>query len=87
MDLARAGLRAIEGRPAAESPFLLDKDLQALPRCLVAAIVDEAVGVDDRRRAEVLLFRPERRAGSGAGRAPLVRYPICWQPFIGRLLS
>jgi hypothetical protein len=35
----------------------------------VARVVDEAVRVDNGRRADILVVRPIRRAGGGAGRA------------------
>src|SRR5207249_9167799 len=42
---------------------------EALGGPVVAGVEDETVGVDDRRRPEVLLVGPEHRAGGGAGGA------------------
>ncbi len=69
LDIARAGFGAVEDGVAAEDAELVVEDLQALGGALVAAVEDEAVGVDDGRRADVLLVRPEGGAGGGAGGA------------------
>ena len=62
LDAARAGVGAVEGRPAAPDALLVVQDLQPLLGALVAAVEDEPVGVDDRGRAEVLAVVPEDRA-------------------------
>jgi hypothetical protein len=69
LDLARAGLGAVEDRAAAPDALAVVQDLQPLGRRLVAAVEDEAVRVHDRRRADEVLVRPERRARGGARRA------------------
>src|SRR5678815_1012876 len=62
LDAPGARVRAVEGRPTAEHPGLLRQDLQALLPGLVPRVVDEPVGVHDRRGPDVLLVAPEDRA-------------------------
>src|ERR687898_3213659 len=69
LDPAWAGIRAVERCPAAEHAVLLGEDLEAPPRALVARVVDEPVGVDDRGGADVLLVTPEDRTRRRARRA------------------
>src|ERR671910_3761430 len=69
LDAAGTGLGAVEGGPAAPDALLVVQHGQALGGSLVAGVEDEAVGVDDRRRAEVLVVGPEHRARGGAGGA------------------
>jgi len=69
LDVARAGFGTVEDGVAAEDAELVAEDLQALGGALVAAVEDEAMGVNDRRRAYVLLVSPEGGAGGGAGGA------------------
>src|SRR5438067_13549350 len=68
LDVAGAGVGAVEGRPAPEHARALVEDLEALARRLVARVEDEAVGVHDRRRAHIGLVAPVDRARRGAGR-------------------
>ena len=53
---------------ARQSAGLAD-DLETFARGLIAAVEDEAMGGDERGGTEVIVTGPERRAGSGAGRA------------------
>src|SRR5215212_6878581 len=69
LDPPGAGVGAVEGGPAAPDPLLVVEHGQPLAGALVAGVEDEAVGVDDRRRPEVLLVGPEHRARGGAGGA------------------
>src|ERR671913_2630576 len=69
LDPAWAGVRAIERRPAAEHAVLLGEDLEAPPRALVARVVDEPVGIDDRGGGHGLLVAPEDRARRRTRRA------------------
>src|SRR5664280_2784584 len=69
LDPARAGVRAVEDRAAAPHAVLVGQDLEALVRALVARVEDEAVGLDDRGRTDVVRLGPERRAGRRAGGA------------------
>src|SRR5918993_5975785 len=69
LDPAWAGVRAVKRRPAPEHAVLLGEDLEAPPRALVARVVDEPVGVDDRGGADVLLVTPEDRTRRRARRA------------------
>ncbi len=69
LDFARAGFGAVEDGMAAVDAKLVVQDLQALGASPVAAVEDEAVGSDDGCRADILLVRPEGRAGSGAAGA------------------
>src|SRR5829696_200971 len=69
LDAPGAGVGAVEGGPAAPDALLVVEHGEALGGALVAGVEDEAVGVDDRRRAEVLLVGPEHRAGGRAGGA------------------
>src|ERR671910_3416161 len=61
LDPAWAGVRAVERCPAAEHAVLLGEDLEAPPRALVARVVDEPVGIDDRGGADALLLTPQNR--------------------------
>src|SRR3954454_18633416 len=69
LDAAGAGVGAVEGRAAAPDAFPLVEDLQSLLAAVVAAVEDEAVGVDDGGRAEVALVGPEDRTRRRAGGA------------------
>src|SRR5690349_16071728 len=69
VDAARARLHAVENRPAAPHALGGVQDFQAVFRALVAAVKNEAMSGDDRRRPNVVRVGPERRAGSGAGAA------------------
>src|SRR4029434_7462180 len=69
LDAAGAGVGAVEGGPAAPDALLVVEHVQPLGGGLVTGVEDEPVGVDDRRRAEVLLVGPVHRAGGGAGGA------------------
>ena len=69
LDLARAGIGAIEDCMTAVDAELVVKDLEALGSGLVAAVEDETVGIDDRRWTNIVLIRPEGRAGSGTAGA------------------
>src|SRR5512132_4337293 len=62
LDPAWARVGAVERRPTAEHARLLRQDLQALLTGLVPRVVDEPVGVHDRRGPDVLLVAPEDRA-------------------------
>ena len=62
LDAARAGVGAVEGRAAAPHALAVVEDLEPLLGALVAAVEDEAVGRDDRLRAEVALVGPVDRA-------------------------
>jgi len=53
-DFARAGFGAVERRAAAPHPKLLVQHFQPFGSRLIAAVEDEAVGVDNRRRADIL---------------------------------
>ena len=68
LDAARAGFGAVEGGAAAPDSVDLVEDLETFGGALVAAVEDEPVGVDDRRRPEVAALVPEHRAtGRAAG--------------------
>src|SRR5581483_12490506 len=69
LDATRARIRAVERRAATPHAVLVVQDLQALLTGLVTRVEDEAVRVDDRRRAEELAVVPEHRAGGRARRA------------------
>ena len=69
LNIPRAGLGAVEGGPAAPYPALLVENRQAFGRRAVAAVINKAVGVHNRRRAHIVIVRPERRARGGAGTA------------------
>src|SRR5918995_3272790 len=69
LDPAWAGVSAVERRPAAEHAVLLGEDLESPPPALVARVVDEPVGIDDRGGADVLLVTPEDRTRRRARRA------------------
>ena len=69
VDAARAGVDTVEDRAAAPHAVLVGEDLQPLGRALVARVEDEAVGLDDGGRADVLGPGPEGRAGARAGGA------------------
>ena len=66
LDVARAGVGAVEGGAAAPHAFLVVEDLQAHVAGVVTGVEDEPVGVHDRRRAEVLAVGPEHGAGRRA---------------------
>src|SRR4051812_3795465 len=67
LDTARAGVRAVERGAAAPHAVLVVEDFEALLARFVTAVEDEAVGVHDGGRAEVLAVVPEHRARGGAG--------------------
>src|SRR5919106_4900131 len=69
LDPPWAGVGAVERRPAAEHAVLLGEDLEAPPPALVARVVDEPVGIDDRGGGGVLLLTPEERTPRRAPRA------------------
>src|SRR5262249_22525777 len=69
LDTARAGFGAVERRAAAPHPVDLVEDLEPLGGGLIAAVEDETVRVDDRRRAEVAALCPEHWAACGTARA------------------
>src|SRR5690606_38976760 len=69
LDPARAGGRAVENRAAAPHAIGIGHDLQALVGDGVAVVEDEAVRLNDRRRANVHVIRPIARAGRRAARA------------------
>src|SRR5699024_1147435 len=69
LDAARACLGAVEGGAAAPHALLGVEDLQTLLAGIIARIEDEAMGVDDGSRTEVLPVGPEHRARGGAGGA------------------
>ena len=62
LDAARAGVGAVEDRPAAPHAVLVGEDLQPLVAALVARVEDEPMGVDDGRRSDVPGLGPERGA-------------------------
>src|SRR4029453_3915548 len=55
LDAPGTGVGAVEGGPATPDPLLVVQHGEALGGPLVAGVEDEAVGVDDRRRADVPL--------------------------------
>src|SRR5690606_951499 len=61
LDLARTRDGAVVDRPAAPDTRLAVQDVEALLRRPVARVEDEAVRVDDRRRAHELVVGPEGR--------------------------
>src|SRR5699024_4069782 len=69
LDVARAGVGAVEHRPAAPDAGWLVEDVETLGGALVPAVDDEAMRVHDRRRADIFTVDPCDRAGGGAGRA------------------
>src|SRR5690606_29255425 len=66
---ARARLGAVEDGAAAPDARLLVQHGQPVGCTLVAAVVDEAVGVDDRRGTDEFVVGPGDRAGTGAAGA------------------
>src|SRR5439155_16193006 len=66
LDVAGAGVRAVERRPAPEHARALVEDLEPFAGGLVARVEDEAVGVDDRGGTDVGLVAPVDRARRGA---------------------
>ncbi len=66
LDVARAGLGAVERGLAAEYAGGVAQDVQAVRCMIVAAVEDEPVCVHDRCRADVGLVTPEDRARGGA---------------------
>src|SRR5690606_15828842 len=69
LDPARAGGRAIEDRTAAPHAVGIGHDLQALVGRLIAVVEDETMRLDDRRRADIHIVRPEAGACRRAARA------------------
>src|SRR5947209_6661320 len=69
LDAARAGLGAVEHRPASEDPGLPGEEIEALACSLVARVEDESVRVHDRGGTDVSVVTPEDRARRGARRA------------------
>src|ERR687892_2460017 len=69
LDPAWTGVRAVERCPAAEHAVLLGENLEAPARALIARVVNEPVGIDDRGGADVLLVTPEDRTRRRARRA------------------
>src|SRR5207253_11465972 len=69
LDVSGAGVGAVEDGAAAPDAVARVEHAQPLVGALIAAIEDEAVGVDDRRRADELLVGPERRTRRRARRA------------------
>src|SRR2546428_5685230 len=70
LDVSGAGVGAVEDGAAAPDTVAGVEHGQPLVGTLIATIEDEAVGVDDRRRADELLAGPERRTRRRTRRAP-----------------
>ena len=68
-DLARAGVGAVENGAAAPDAEGVANHIQTFFGALIAAVKDEAVGLDDGRRADIFVVGPEAGAGGGAGGA------------------
>src|SRR5579875_331423 len=66
---ARAGVGAVENGAAAPDAVAVAQNLQTLGSSLVAAIEDEAVGVDDGSGSDPIGITPDRGAGAGTGTA------------------
>src|SRR5437879_2344993 len=85
VDSARAGFDTVEDRPAAPYAVGVGHQLQTLFVRRIAAVEDEPMGVDDRRRTYIVGVCPEDRAGRGARRAQdaargvLVQLPVGWR--------
>src|SRR6266550_8224000 len=69
VDSSRAGFDTVEDGPAPPYAVGVGHELEALFVRRVAAVEDEPMGVDDRRRTHVVGVGPEDRARCGAGRA------------------
>ncbi len=69
VDASRAGVGAVEDRPAAPHAVRVGQDLQPLVGPGVAGVEDEPVGVHDGSRPDVAVLGPEAGAGAGAGGA------------------
>ncbi len=78
---------AVERGAAAPHPVDLVEDVEALGGGLVAAVEDEAVRVDDRRRTVVLALVPEHRAAGGAARAQDALGGVVVAGAVGRALN
>src|SRR5438309_10377029 len=85
VDSARASFDTVEDGPAPPYAVGVGHELEALFVRRVAAVEDEPMGVDDRRRTHVVGVGPEDRARCGAGRAQdaargvLVQLAVSWR--------
>ncbi len=67
VDVLGAGFLAVEDGVAAPHAVPAVDRVDAFGLGLVAAVADEAPGLEQRRRAEVAVVLPEARTGRGAG--------------------
>src|SRR5579859_5205333 len=87
LDVPWARVGAVEDRAAAPDTVAGVQDGQALGGALVAAVEDEAVGVDDRGRPHKFLVGPERRTGRRTRRAQDALGAIVVPRAVGRALQ
>ena len=81
LDASRAGIGAVERGAAAPDAVDLVEDVEPLGGAFVAAVEDEPVRVDDRRRAEVAALAP---VDGATGRARTRTGCIWWCRRSGR---
>src|SRR5262249_32405386 len=69
LNAARASRGAVVDRPAAPDAIRLGQRIETLLRALVAAVENEAVRLNNRRRANIVPIGPEAGTGGGASGA------------------